>query len=379
VSHVTKAPTAASWRVTDAETGDGTFIGLALSGGGSRAANFSAALLLELRKRELLQHVDVISAVSGGAIAGTYYATGGPFSELQARELLGSDFEWELFYRAFYPSNLFRLLFTNYTTGDIVYQILENKIFHGAKFGDIPSHPKLLINATRFGHRYRWTFTDEAFDSIGSDLSVFPIAAAVRASSTFPKTLANDIRTNYREPRGNYNIHLYDGGSIDNLGIQALFEYLIRAGTGKSLSEMFPKGCLIIMADAELFPIVKEPKDGSAEENFRDALETLYERERLWIMSGIGLDDQHIVSDALIAGATNCACKVVHLSLRHLNYSAKNIGKEDDLLANRVTRIETSGYISKAQQDDLYQAARSLAAEADEIGAFQLSPPTCSE
>ena len=48
------------------------FIGLAISGGGSRAANFGSAVLWELDRLGILQHVQYISTVSGGSLAGAY-------------------------------------------------------------------------------------------------------------------------------------------------------------------------------------------------------------------------------------------------------------------------------------------------------------------
>ena len=53
------------------------FIGIALSGGGSRAANFSAAALEQLEQFGLVSGASAISGVSGGAIAGGYYALHG--------------------------------------------------------------------------------------------------------------------------------------------------------------------------------------------------------------------------------------------------------------------------------------------------------------
>src|SRR6266571_4569467 len=51
---------------------------LAISGGGSRAAYFSAAVMLKLQKlfpeRDLLREVDVLSSVSGGSMTAAYYA-----------------------------------------------------------------------------------------------------------------------------------------------------------------------------------------------------------------------------------------------------------------------------------------------------------------
>src|ERR1051325_5789166 len=65
--------TAASWKLGEQEKADKRFIGLALSGGGSRAANLSIAVMLELQRLGLLEHVDVISGVSGGALTAAYY------------------------------------------------------------------------------------------------------------------------------------------------------------------------------------------------------------------------------------------------------------------------------------------------------------------
>ena len=53
---------------------DDRFIGLALSGGGMRSAVFSTQILFELQKLGILDQVDVVSALSGGAIAATLFA-----------------------------------------------------------------------------------------------------------------------------------------------------------------------------------------------------------------------------------------------------------------------------------------------------------------
>ena len=52
---------------------DNNFIGVAISGGGSRASVFSAAVLFELQRYGLLQQVDVLSSVSGGSFTAAYY------------------------------------------------------------------------------------------------------------------------------------------------------------------------------------------------------------------------------------------------------------------------------------------------------------------
>src|SRR5580693_5055326 len=49
-------------------------IGLSLSGGGYRAAAFHLGTMTKLNELRILDHVSVISAVSGGSILAAYYA-----------------------------------------------------------------------------------------------------------------------------------------------------------------------------------------------------------------------------------------------------------------------------------------------------------------
>ena len=48
-------------------------LGIALSGGGFRAAFFHIGVLARLAEHDLLRHVAVISCVSGGSIIGAFY------------------------------------------------------------------------------------------------------------------------------------------------------------------------------------------------------------------------------------------------------------------------------------------------------------------
>ena len=112
--------TAASWKLSDLETQDGRFVGLAISGGGSRAANFGAAVMLQLQQRGLLQQVDVISGVSGGTLPAVYYGLGdkaGPFTDEAVRKALGYDFQSSWIRRWFLPQNIFRYWLSDFTVG----------------------------------------------------------------------------------------------------------------------------------------------------------------------------------------------------------------------------------------------------------------------
>jgi NTE family protein len=59
-------------------------IGLALSGGGSRAIAFHLGCLRALNRIGLLERVSVLSTVSGGSVIGAYYlAHRGDFSSFE--------------------------------------------------------------------------------------------------------------------------------------------------------------------------------------------------------------------------------------------------------------------------------------------------------
>ncbi|MCA8930952.1 MAG: patatin-like phospholipase family protein, partial [Rhodospirillaceae bacterium] len=57
------------------DAGGDAMIGLALSGGGSRAALFAAAVLEQLAEAGLALQITHISSVSGGGFAAAYFAT----------------------------------------------------------------------------------------------------------------------------------------------------------------------------------------------------------------------------------------------------------------------------------------------------------------
>ena len=74
---------------------DGTIIGLAFSGGGTRAAAFAYGVLDQLartpakdrrRNRDLLDHVAVVSGVSGGSVMAAYYGLKGRAAMADFRE-----------------------------------------------------------------------------------------------------------------------------------------------------------------------------------------------------------------------------------------------------------------------------------------------------
>jgi NTE family protein len=362
--------TAGSWKLTDLERKDGRFVALAISGGGSRAANFGAATMLELQQRGLLDQVDVISGVSGGTLPAVYYGLGdktGAFTEPAVREALGYDFQSSWIRRWFLPQNIFRYWLSDFTRSDIMVQVFNNSLYHKSTFADLRLHPKILLNSTIHNDHTRFTFTDERFEALHSVLATYHVANAVNASSAFPGAFQDVTLQKYVEPP--QYLHLYDGGPIDNLGVQAILQYVNQNILGTSLARLFPNGCLIIVIDAT--PASEHPNlnteessrtfiDYFVDANALDAMDAMLMESRRTLLARLGIppeqQDQEIRGRLPVNDPHQCGCEVRHVSLRHLLYAGES---DADLeLAERVTQIKTKFWIAEEEQDDLFQAAK---------------------
>jgi predicted acylesterase/phospholipase RssA len=168
------------------------FVGLALSGGGSRAANFSMAVMQELQSIGVMQHVTAISSTSGGGLAGAYYALKGPDLDWpQARERMGRNFLGRWLGSQALPHHLISTSFTHEDRSDLMADIFDSNLFDEATFASLgafgPGRPIFLANATDLATGGRFTFDDGTFHSrLSSRLDTFPIAQAVMASAAFP-------------------------------------------------------------------------------------------------------------------------------------------------------------------------------------------------
>lgn len=363
--------TAGSWTLSELEQEDGRFVALAISGGGSRAANFGAAVMLELQQRGLLQQVDVISGVSGGTLPAVYYGLGdkaGSFAEMEVREALGYDFQSSWIRRWFLPQNIFRYWLSDFTRSDIMVQVFNNQLYHDATFADLRLHPKILLNATVHNDNTRFTFTDDRFQALHSILARYRVANAVNASSAFPGAFQDVSLQWYMEPT--QYLHLYDGGPIDNLGVQAIIEYVNRNIVGRSLEGLFPKGCVILVVDAT--PASEHPElnvgqssrsfiDYFVDTNALDAMDAMLMESRRSLLSHMGIpvwsQDQKMRGTLPVNDPNQCGCEVRHIAIRQLFYLDEH---DDTQLAERVTKIKTKFWVSKEEQDDLYLAGKTL-------------------
>jgi NTE family protein len=247
------APTRATTKISSSDLKNGTFIGIGMSGGGSRAANFSAAALLQLESLGILQQATALSSVSGSSLTAAYY---GLFSEdkihhwnpEQIRGRLAKNFELEWFWRWFLPWNAGRYWFTGFDRSDIMADVFDHNLFEDKTFGQMPNAtPRILINATSLtDNGASYLFTDEAFNKIGSRLDKYAVSRAVMASGAFPGAFHNVTLRDYTQPK--QYVHLFDGGPSDNLGINSLRKVARDLYLGPESEH--PKKCLVLIVDA---------------------------------------------------------------------------------------------------------------------------------
>ena len=252
---------------------------LTFSGGGTRAAALSYGVLEELRKtevvidgkkRRLLDEIDGISSVSGGSFTAGYYGLFGDriFEDFETK-FLKKNIQGALSVRTFLnPINWFRLSSDTFDRSDLSAEYYDKNVFEGGTFGDIAARkgPMIMMNATDMTHGFRIGFNQDAFDAICSDLSRYPVARAAAASSAVPMLLSPITLRNYAGTCGfkvperfeeilrvrsiserqlflanniapildsqkKPYIHLVDGGVADNLGLRAVLDRVIAGGS----------------------------------------------------------------------------------------------------------------------------------------------------
>jgi NTE family protein len=258
------------------EDGTGLLVGLAFSGGGMRAAAFSYGVISEFDRIQvgpktaptrLLDRVDFLSGVSGGAITAAYFGLRGRAALADFHERFLMRNAEESLSSIVSPINIARAYEGGINDSRQFPRWLDDNLFHGATFGELgPEHrPRVWINASDIYNRTPFVFSSETFSAICSDLSSYPIANAVAASAampvifapvvlqTFPnqcttkvpdwieraqndaaappmlKEFANAI-TRYRDGSVPY-IKLLDGGLVDNYGLSGFTIARLSANT----------------------------------------------------------------------------------------------------------------------------------------------------
>jgi NTE family protein len=240
---------------------NGVFVGVALSGGGARAANFSLAALLELERFGIIKHTSTISSVSGGSLAASYYglARDNPtvWNESNVREKFRTNFELKWLARIIRPDTAAKLIFTNFNRSQAMAEVFDDTLFQGATFASLPPRgPKILLNATlSAASNQRFTFSQEGFDLVGSRIESYPLSYAAMASGAFPGAFRDITLEGQTEQKKPGYLHLMDGGPYDNLGVTTLATDLGQAVVDNLRQGKQIKGCFLIVVDAFSRPL----------------------------------------------------------------------------------------------------------------------------
>jgi len=250
-------------------------IGLAMSGGGFRAAVFHLGVLRRVAELGWLPDLDIMSTVSGGSVVGAFTASRWssvvedgcdwpaldrhvvrPFIDLiTSRNFID---EWAL--------SLVRLPFLKLSDATFTRTKLAGLRFgdlfcNGLRCSELPLRPYLVLNATSLVSMRSWRFTRDGMGDSRIGVATWgkmplPLGEAVAASAAFPPVFppARIRRSDYtfsapvydETPVPNYPlIAVTDGGVYDNLGVEAIGKQSILPGIGKVAAPEF-----LIVSDA---------------------------------------------------------------------------------------------------------------------------------
>lgn len=377
------------------------YVGLSFSGGGTRAAAMAYGVLLELRdtnvmlsqgSTRLLDAVESISSVSGGSFTAAYYGLhGDAIFEDYEKVFLRKNIESPLVHSLFNPLHWF----SNKGRTERAVKYYQKNIFHGATYADMmkPGRPLIVINASDLAYGVRFSFVQEYFDLLCSDLRSFPIARAVTASSAVPVafnpivvqnyadcsesqlewfekiknqadaegaielgTLVKGLESYLNKDQRKY-IHLVDGGITDNIGLRAYYDILELSGGLnaflKKNKEQPPERWVLITVDASTTPVYSMD-----ETNKQPSM-----KESMSAMSGVQLHRYNAASIDLVKGALNKWSNTVN-SAGHIftpyfiEVSFANIKKSP--LRSFLNTIPTSFFLEDEQVDTLIEAGRHL-------------------
>jgi len=168
----------------------GTVLGVASSGGGSRAAYLSAAVLREIRRggpalmlgqsthprQSLLDQIDAMSSVSGGSLATGYFVLNSEhLKRAEADSTLWADYldKMAIEYRkrqwygqaAINPLIWGRLLLTDYSRGVLARDDYNSVLFKDATLDQLPDRPALYLNAFDVANHVRFVLTKHYIDT----------------------------------------------------------------------------------------------------------------------------------------------------------------------------------------------------------------------
>jgi Patatin-like phospholipase len=259
------------------------FVGAAITGGGNKSAVFATEVLFELQRYGIAKDIDALSSVSGGSLAAVLYALScDPGHEScadgnrdgwkrpvwtykEASEHITTGYLWPFAIKRVVSSLLLVNPRTFHGSDDDLASTLGDRLLKQGgsdlTFADLnPARPNLVLNATNmtrnradFDQRsdisydakrplsdddaLHFSYTQQYFWRLGSDLDRFPLKYAVAASAGFPLLIdafslrhykldeLQALRGTPQKTKPTY-VSLMDGGIHDNFGVTELLWFV---------------------------------------------------------------------------------------------------------------------------------------------------------
>ena len=208
-------------------------------------------MLEALNEFKIIPKIDVVSAISGGAIIGALlnlYAKDWNGFSLKVEELLSEGLQARL-YKKFLD---FRWIIGQGIPPDSFADILDKRLFSGIKLAEIAEKPRLILNAADLKTGSNFKFSRDCCGSyrLGShSVADLRLSQAVACSAAF--TLAFSVKK--LKLSGGKEAHLTDGGVYDGLGANALMP-------DKGESSILVQSCETIITSDASFPYQESPK-----------------------------------------------------------------------------------------------------------------------
>ena len=393
----------------DGQRSDDAFFYIGMSGGGTRAAAFSYGVLQELRdttytnsdkEKRLLDEIDYISSVSGGSFTAAYYSLyGDRIFEDYETVFLRQNVQKTLIGSVLNPFNWLRGLFTGFNRTEMAIAYYDKNIFHGSTFNDIFDRdgPYLAINSTDLGIGARFTFTQERFNLLCSDVGTFKVARAVTASSAVPVAFAPitlrsydtcnhkvpdwlnpsdghiednprlgallDAYDSYQDKKSRPYIHLVDGGITDNLGVRSLYDRVELMGGARNATKNLkntPKYIVIIIINAETSP--KNPMDSSSDTPSSAQVVSAVSNTQI---DRYTVESLSLLEEAFFEWATELSTPTQPVTPYFIKLDFESIGNKKQ--RNLFNNMATSFSLPDEEVDNLIEAGRTLLRQSPEF------------
>jgi NTE family protein len=409
----------------------GTLFFLAFSGGGTRAAALSYGVLEELRRtevvidgqrRRLIDEVDIITGVSGGSFTALAYALYGErlFSEYEQR-FLKRDVQGDLIKRALNPFNWWKYIGGSAGRSELAAEYYDEILFEGATYADLLTKqaPVAIANGTDISTGFRFSFYQNDFDLLCSDLNKVRLSRAAATSSAVPVVLSAVTLDNYggtcgyqypewvrdvaktegrirpsaravkrylemqdfQNSKDRPYIHLVDGGVADNIGMRGVLEALEAIGASTKFRGEIGFGVIrrivVIVANSRSAPKTdwdrKEDPPGTIDQLLKasgvpidrysfETIELMKDREEIY-----GWRRDIAILRARLAGATEAEAEatvpLTKLTLHLMDISFDAV--KDPAQRARLMNMPTSFVLPAEDVDLLRETAGQLLRESE--------------